>query len=1335
MLVLDKIVAQPSSTTNAVVWGDRVTTYEQLRALAARTSHLLRAQGVAQGDLVVLALDELPDAVAAALAALTIGAVIVSLDPTLSARRAQHILDDSQPSVVLGALPGGVSFGGPVIQPAQIATDSADLLPTATTNADDPAALVYLSKSTGRLEGLLLSRASIGDAVSFHTATLKLDLRRTLCIADYLDERSLILALSSLAQGGTVYFTPAQPADARSVEQAIRGHQISTVVLPLAAVPIYQAGTPGMFALVKHLLTFGDDLIDCDELKGALKSSNVSWHNYYSFPEFQFISTIKHESDRRVHEGKPAPQVQAYILDPSRQLVAVGLPGELYVAGSGVFTGFASSTTLQQERFCDNPFTPGQRLYRTGYTAKWQPNRRIEIVSGDEQELIWDGRRVALAEIEATLVAHPQVSACSVVRRTTAGGAYITAFVVSAEDVLQMELDRYLAEQLGHLPLVGFAQIEQLPRTADQQIDRQQLAQLPVPDSVELQQAEQHLRAVLKSDDLALLLRRPTTDSSPLALDSAQPAEPAAPAHTLRDDPDAPSTLVEALVNTTERYPAHGVRYLAQDGNSRVQMYPILLMEAQQILAGLRAHGVRPGDHLLFQLDRSEDLIPAFWACVLGGFVAVPLASPATYTPADPAVAALHSAWNMLGPKGTPPVLLARSDLEQPLIATFAAGEIAPPQLLTIEELRTFTADPNHHLVTPEGTALLLLTAGSSGVALNHRDAIAQLRGAAQLNSLTSADISLSWLPFDHAGDALMAHIRDVCSGCFQIQAPHAQISHDPLEWLNIIEQYRATVSWAPNWAFTAINDRPERVNTVHRDLSSLRVILSVGEAINAQTERAFFRLLKPHRLTANAIQPAAVLPAAATHNGDTPETADLTLLSDAEHQRVLHDWNATAQPYAQDRCIHQLFEEQAARLPDATAIVFAGERLTYAELNARANQLAHYLQARGVGPETYVGICLERSLTLIVAILGVLKAGAAYLPLDPNYPTERLRFMLDDSRTELLLTQQRFRAELPGDPAAVLALDADWSSIAEQPQHNPASTATASHLAYIIYTSGSTGQPKGVLIEHGGVVNLAQAYSALFGLGPGQRILQFASLSFDASVAEIVMALSSGATLHLATAAELMPGSTLTNLLRDQQINNITLTPSALAVLPQDALPALHTILAAGEACSSELVARWAPGRAFFNAYGPTEATVCATVAQCRPDGTKPLIGRPIANKRIYLLSPDGQPVAVGVPGEVWIAGVGLARGYLNRPDLTAARFQPDPFSTVPGARMYRTGDLARYDSDGQIEYLGRIDQQVKVRGYRIELGEIETALREHPAVGDAAVIVREDRPGDKRL
>ncbi|MGZ4123849.1 MAG: amino acid adenylation domain-containing protein, partial [Tumebacillaceae bacterium] len=357
-------------------------------------------------------------------------------------------------------------------------------------------------------------------------------------------------------------------------------------------------------------------------------------------------------------------------------------------------------------------------------------------------------------------------------------------------------------------------------------------------------------------------------------------------------------------------------------------------------------------------------------------------------------------------------------------------------------------------------------------------------------------------------------------------------------------------------------------------------------------------------------------------------------------------------------------------------------------------------------------------------------------MPLDPAYPQDRLTFMMDDAQVALLLTQQHVVEALPAHEVRTICVDAEWDVIAQESASNPDFGVQADDLAYVIYTSGSTGRPKGVMITHRGLVNFSRGGQNRFlNIDENSRVLQLASINFDASISESFNALLAGAQLVLATAEAGMLGQPLLDLLREQQVTHMMVAPSTLATLSPDDLPDLQGISAGGEASSMELVSRWAPGRHYFNAYGPTEATVCVTMTELHADDEKVTIGRPLANVQIYLLDAHLQPVPIGVTGEIYIGSIGLARGYLNRPELTEQTFIPNPFGTQPGERLYKTGDLGRYLADGRIEYVGRIDHQVKIRGIRIELGEIETELLQHEAVREAVVLVREDHPGEKRL
>jgi len=461
----------------------------------------------------------------------------------------------------------------------------------------------------------------------------------------------------------------------------------------------------------------------------------------------------------------------------------------------------------------------------------------------------------------------------------------------------------------------------------------------------------------------------------------------------------------------------------------------------------------------------------------------------------------------------------------------------------------------------------------------------------------------------------------------------------------------------------------------------------------------------------------------------------ELPLLTDTEMFQMLQEWNPPETSIGEAKCVQVLFEEQAERTPDAVAIVFEGQQLTYRELNRQANQFAHYLQKQGVSQEVLVGIGVDRSLEMIVALLGVLKAGGAYLPLDPTYPQERLAFMIQDTRIPLLLTQAALRDTFKFEGISVCCVDTDRHLWAEESCENPASGATLDNLAYVIYTSGSTGTPKGVLVTHRGIPNLCAALISAYQITQNSRILQAASFSFDGAVAEIFATFLAGATLYLATKEHLHPGAPLLQTLRDHAITVFTLPPSALNMLDARNLPNVRTVVSVGEACSAEVVARWQEGRRLINGYGPTETTVCATLNINVDTALPACIGRTIQNVTIYILNPSLQLCPIGVPGELHIGGVGLARGYLNRPELTADKFIANPFARRSGERLYKTGDVAKYLPDGRIEFLGRIDHQVKIRGYRIELGEIEAALRQHPSVADAAVLSRNTPSGDAQL
>lgn len=463
----------------------------------------------------------------------------------------------------------------------------------------------------------------------------------------------------------------------------------------------------------------------------------------------------------------------------------------------------------------------------------------------------------------------------------------------------------------------------------------------------------------------------------------------------------------------------------------------------------------------------------------------------------------------------------------------------------------------------------------------------------------------------------------------------------------------------------------------------------------------------------------------------------DFSLLTQEELHQVLVEWNGASVPELLGQSVHTVFEQQVEKTPSATAVEYEESALTYDQLNSRANQMAHYLRSLDVGPETPVALCMERCLEFMVSILGVLKAGGAYVPLDPGLPKERLKWMLSDIEAPVVLMRSELAARLQVQSRIVRMDDPSFQKLLSQERDtNLASGVQAENSAYFIYTSGSTGRPKAVVATHGALVNLTRCQQKFFGVTPQDRFLQFLAPSFDPAVAEWTTTLLAGATLVLSPDPRRMVGPDLAQLLEEKRISCAGLPPSVLTSLPNDAeLRGMRVLLTGGAPSPKELVCRWSKGRKMFNAYGPTEATISATMTQLSEfDGSAP-IGQPLDNVKAYVLDKEMNPVPSGMRGELYVGGAGVTRGYWKRPDMTAGSFLPNPFSTSGGERLYRTGDIVRWRSDKKLEFVGRVDEQVKIREQRIELGEIETVLRQHKGIRDVKVIVREDQPGDKRL
>lgn len=654
-------------------------------------------------------------------------------------------------------------------------------------------------------------------------------------------------------------------------------------------------------------------------------------------------------------------------------------------------------------------------------------------------------------------------------------------------------------------------------------------------------------------------------------------------------------------------------------------------------------------------------------------------------------------------------------------------------------------------LASREGATLFMVLFAAFGVLLHRCSGQLDFgigfpvagRGRSELEGLIGFFINTLVLRVDFSGNPtlieLLRRVREASLDAISRQdvpfdriveavRPKRDMSRPPL--FQALFLFQNTPSLAMTWPGLSAEVREVLAGTAQLDMT-----LSLSEQAGAL--EGFFNLnselFSAETGARMARQFATLLAAVAA----TPEQliTRLSLLPQSERQLLVSDWNATATTVPQV-CIHELFEAQAARVPESIAIQSAGQLVSYRNLEERSNRLAHFLRARGVGPNVPVALFLERSLSLAVGMLGVLKAGGAYLPLDPSYPKDRLAFMLQDSAAPLLLTQESLINQVPESSAQIVCLDRGWKEIAEQDSSRLEGLHREGLLAYLLYTSGSTGRPKGVMIEHHSVVNFLSSMAKMPGLTENDVLYSVTSPSFDIFGLELFLPLMVGARVAFASRLQVVDGSLLLDALARSRATVLQATPSMFRlILGAGELPPAVRVFCGGEALPAPLAERLCEGgREVWNLYGPTETTIWSTMHRVQP-GQQVLVGRPIANTQTYVLDALLQPTPVGVPGELYIGGEGVARGYLNRPDLTRERFIEDPFRGTADARMYRTGDRVRWKPNGQLEFLGRIDNQIKLRGYRIELGEIEAALLTHPEVKVAAVIVREDAPGQVRL
>ncbi len=1452
----------------AVVFEDKKLTYKELNEKANSLARLLRSKGVQPDTIIGIMVERSLEMIIGIMGILKAGGAYLPIDSNYPKKRIEYVLNDSESKILLSTeeLMNNIEYNGEFINLYMkdiFEGNSRNL--EIINNSNNLAYVIYTSGTTGKPKGVMIEHKPLVNRLNWMQKKYPLNENDMI-----LQKTTFTFDVSvweifwwSLIGAKVCMLTHNNEKDPLKIIEAINKYNITTMhfvpsMLNSFLYYIEENQKDVELPSLRQVFCSGEPLNYKQVIK-FYKKFNLSKKliNLYG-PTEATIDVSYFECNNNVIKsvpiGKPIDNIKLYILNKNK-LMPIGVSGELCISGDGLARGYLNRPELTKEKFVDNPFEIGTKMYKTGDLARWIPDGNIEFLGRIDNQVKLRGFRIELGEIESILLGHVDVKETVVLSRENKySDKYLCAYVVSEKKISELDLKSHLKKSLPKYMIPSyFVQVDKMPVTTNGKLNRKAL---PKPNldvilneyEAPRNEIEEKLSKIwsevlgvkrvginddffdlgghsLKATVLISKIHKELNKEIPLKELFKKP--------TIKD-------LSKLIKNTEDnlylRIEKVEERKYYEASSSQKRMYMI-----QQFNEDSVAYNMPVVFELEGEIDKQRieetfkklvirhEALRTYFQTIDGEIVQkidnsyqfklidkkdneeIDTIINNFIKPFDLSKAPLFSV-ELVESKEKKYLLIdmhhiisdgvSANILTNDFVTLYKGEELEPLNL----QYKDFAAWQNNFLKSEEmkkQEEYWIKRFSDEIPVLNmptdyERPVIQNFEGNSlsfkvneetteKLRKLAKEIGSTMYMVLLSAFNILLSKYsgqEDIIIGTPIAGRPHAELENimgmfvntlalrnkperrkKYLEFLNDVKENSLKAYENQSYQFETLVEKLDIVRDTSRN-PLFDVMFNLIDTEDSDDIDLDGLILKQYSkenkiskfdLTLNALEKDKILEFSLEYctklfnkedieriskhyirvleniiNNKEIKINEIEILTEEEKHQILYKFNDTKADYPKDKTIQELFEEQVEKTPDNTAVVFEDKKLTYRELNEKANQLARVLRSKGVQPDTIIGIMVGRSLEMIIGIMGILKAGGAYLPIDPNYPKKRIEYMLKDSESKVLLSKNSIADTIEFEGRIIDIYDEEYL---KEDTRNLDIINSSNDLAYVIYTSGTTGEPKGVMIEHKGIINLKVYYEKEYEITKHDNIVQFASCSFDAAVSEVNMALLIGGSLYIVSKEIISDLNKFEEFINTKNITIVTLPPIYATNLRTVKINSLRILLTAGSKTNFYLVNRWKNKVKYINAYGPTETTICATDWKYDKDNyTDRLIpiGKPIYNTQIYIVN-DNQIMPIGIPGEICISGDGLARGYINRPELTKEKFVENPFN--PGKKMYKTGDLARWLPDGNIEFLGRIDNQVKIRGFRIELGEIENRLLNHEDINEAAVLVKEGKYNDKYL